>query len=78
MVSYSGYGIISGYTNDGTRIIDERVSLYYDKVGRTKNYEFKDDNYNLKLRTHVEIGPKIALVIIGGSQIIGFLTILGI
>jgi len=49
MVSYSGYGIISGYTNDGTRIIDERVSLYYDKVGRTKNYEFKDDNYNLKL-----------------------------
>ncbi|OUM68767.1 carbohydrate esterase family 2 protein [Piromyces sp. E2] len=50
MVSYSGYGIISGYTNNGIRNINDTVPMYYDKVGYTKNFVFKDDNYNMTLK----------------------------
>jgi len=33
MVSYSGYGIVSGYSGDGMKEPNQIVSSYYDKVG---------------------------------------------
>lgn len=35
MVSISGYGIISGYTGDGTKISEQTIPQYYDKLGFT-------------------------------------------
>ncbi len=35
IVSQSGYGIISGYSNDGTRQSDQALPLYYDKMGNS-------------------------------------------
>lgn len=33
MVSISGYGVISGYTSDGTKKEDQVLGAYYDKIG---------------------------------------------
>ncbi|MDR0293289.1 MAG: GDSL-type esterase/lipase family protein [Oscillospiraceae bacterium] len=33
MVSYSGYGIISGYSDDGRKSVNQLVPEYYDKTG---------------------------------------------
>lgn len=33
MVSFSGYGIISGYTGDGTKVPEQTVPQYYSKLG---------------------------------------------
>jgi hypothetical protein len=33
MVCYSGYGIISGYTDNGEKVTNELVPTYYDKIG---------------------------------------------
>lgn len=33
MVCYSGYGVVSGYTENGEKVINELVPAYYNKVG---------------------------------------------
>lgn len=37
-VCYSGHGIISGYTSDGTINTDSLIPPYYDKVGKSTSY----------------------------------------
>lgn len=37
MVSVSGYGIISGFTNDGNKIPEQTIPQYYDKLGFSYN-----------------------------------------
>ena len=37
MVSVSGYGIISGFTNDGNKIPQQTIPQYYDKLGFSYN-----------------------------------------
>jgi len=37
MVSVSGYGIISGFTNDGNKIPQQTIAQYYDKLGFSYN-----------------------------------------
>ncbi|GGH36051.1 SGNH/GDSL hydrolase family protein [Paenibacillus segetis] len=36
MVSYSGYGIISGYTENGEKLLSQLVPDYYEKVGKSE------------------------------------------
>ena len=38
MVSFSGYGIISGYTGDGIRNVKETVPQYYNRLGASSFY----------------------------------------
>lgn len=38
-VSYSGHGIISGYSNTGDRVTDSLVPDYYDYVGKLGSYK---------------------------------------
>ncbi len=38
LVSYSGYGVISGYTNNGLKAEDALVAPYYDKIGFSYGY----------------------------------------
>lgn len=38
LVSYSGYGVISGYTGNGLKAEDALVAPYYDKVGFSYGY----------------------------------------
>ena len=40
LVSFSGYGIISGYSGDGKKHDDQLVPTYYDKYGFTYNSSF--------------------------------------
>ena len=42
-VCYSGHGIVSGYTNDGTKNTDSLVPPYYEMVGKPKDYQTKWD-----------------------------------
>lgn len=42
MVSVSGYGIVSGYTNDGNKIPEQTIPQYYDKLGFSYN-KFADE-----------------------------------
>lgn len=37
MISLSGYGIISGYSNDGQKVSAQTIPQYYDKIGFTWN-----------------------------------------
>ena len=49
-VSYSGYGIVSGYSN-GEKNPEDLVPLYYKKIGKNKNYQgnwdFKAHKYDI-------------------------------
>ena len=49
-VSYSGYGIISGYTADGTKADNMLVPAHYENVGSLKDYEkpwdFSSETYD--------------------------------
>ena len=38
-VCYSGHGIVSGYTNDGTKNTDSLVPPYYEMVGKPNDYQ---------------------------------------
>ena len=38
-VCYSGHGIVSGYTNDGTKNTDALVPPYYELVGKISDYQ---------------------------------------
>lgn len=40
LVSFSGYGIISGYSNDGKKVESQQVPKYYEKLGYTYNMGF--------------------------------------
>ena len=40
LVSFSGYGIISGYTNNGKKVENQLVPTYYEKLGYTFNMGF--------------------------------------
>ena len=42
MVSISGYGIISGYTDDGKKKPEQTIPQYYDKLGFSYN-KFADN-----------------------------------
>ena len=42
-VCYSGHGIVSGYTNDGTKNTDSLVPPYYEMVGKPKDYQTQWD-----------------------------------
>ena len=42
-VSYSGYGIVSGYSNDGTKNTDSLVPPYYEVVGKPSGYQSEWD-----------------------------------
>jgi len=42
-VCYSGHGIVSGYTNDGTKNTDSLVPPYYEMVGKSNDYQTKWD-----------------------------------
>ena len=33
MVSFSGYGIVSGYSGDGSKVSEQTLPQYYDKLG---------------------------------------------
>lgn len=46
-VAFSGYGIISGYTANGTQNKNQLVSTYYDKMG----YSYGNINNSLKINT---------------------------
>lgn len=37
MVSISGYGVVSGYTTDGTKVSAQTIPQYYDKLGFSYN-----------------------------------------
>lgn len=45
-VSYSGHGIVSGYSNDGTINTDSLIPPYYDKVGKVGGYEKFDWDFS--------------------------------
>lgn len=45
-VSYSGHGIISGYSNTGDRVTDSLVPDYYDYVGKLGSYKVPWDFEN--------------------------------
>ncbi|MCQ2417932.1 MAG: GDSL-type esterase/lipase family protein [Oscillospiraceae bacterium] len=38
-VSYSGHGVLSGYTNDGTLNTDSLVPPFYEMIGKQKEYQ---------------------------------------
>lgn len=42
-VCYSGHGIVSGYTSDGTKNTDSLVPPYYEMVGKPKDYQTQWD-----------------------------------
>jgi len=48
MVSFSGFGIISGYSTDGTRNLVSTVPQYYDKLGFSYWNQFGSDITQLK------------------------------
>lgn len=42
-VSYSGHGIVSGYSSDGEKVSDQTVPPYYENVGKLPDYAEKWD-----------------------------------
>lgn len=54
MVSISGYGIISGYTEDGNIVDSQRLPKYYDKLGfsyaTSKNFKVEDIQWDFSVR----------------------------
>lgn len=48
MVSFSGFGILSGYTTDGVRNTTSTLPQYYDKLGFSWYNQFGSDNTQLK------------------------------
>lgn len=68
MVSVSGYGIISGFTNDGNKIPEQTIPQYYDKLGFSYN-KFADKYEVAKLEWNFErYKPDIIVINLGTND----------
>jgi len=47
MVSFSGYGIVSGYTGEGVKSAEQLVPMYYEKLGFSYGTYFGNETYRI-------------------------------
>ena len=69
MVSFSGYGVISGFSYDGeTKVLDQLVPNYYEKMGHS-NGKF-DDNYQVDaiLWNFSKFKPELIVINLGTND----------
>lgn len=68
LVSYSGYGIVSGYTDSGVKNSSALVPTYYDYYGFTENGGFGSSDPSQLSWDHSAFTPDVVVVFLGTND----------